>query len=623
MADGDVQDGLESDTSDIDEDGRDRSRWTRQYPPILSLFGALLIAVAVLPSSLNVPQTPPTQTLEFAPVPPEDQEDPPPPQGNFDDLGLGSTQSLSGDGAAGGDEGGTTTIPLGAPPPPSKSENPSNTRCVGNPPRQTENPLSPPCVAFFEGDNFGTTYQGVTGDEIRILIYVDGNIAETGGAGGREPRPTLEYFDLFEPPDEDGEHSMIRAFRVWQQYFNDRFQLYGRRAHFYMYFTGFDHEPKNRRADAADNFLKIEPFAVLSHDVNDNEDVYLEAMAAKGVLNFGSFSGRTKEFFEEYAKLIWGYSPSIEQQVASYLDYVCKKVIPEPAVLSGNLGQNGEPRKIGVIHTSDPNYAGLLLVAREVKKGIEECGGEIAATGTYDHCCYFQDNSATPQYAQTQMAEFQQKGISTILYLGGIEGYYGEAAQNLGYAPEWVVLGLGNLDGNNPVRLAGYSSVFDGRAVVVTPETHQPALNQQVCYQAFRTVDTSYPDADLGFHCQTYTNLFQLFVGIQVAGPRLGPTSIDKGFHAIPAVRSEDPRIPACFYLPGDYTCVKDAQAKIWDAGGQAPGDSRPGCWRSIEGGKRYLANDWPTGNIDAQITGEEPCDGHSETALLHTSPTR
>src|SRR5256885_2877325 len=52
--------------------------------------------------------------------------------------------------------------------------------------------------------------------------------------------------------------------------------------------------------------------------------------------------------------------------------------------------------------------------------------------------------------------------------------------------------------------------------------------------------------------------LRQLFVGIQVAGPQLKPPKVDEGFHSIPAVASTDPTVPACYYDPGDYTCIKD-----------------------------------------------------------------
>jgi hypothetical protein len=162
------------------------------------------------------------------------------------------------------------------------------------------------------------------------------------------------------------------------------------------------------------------------------------------------------------------------------------------------------------------------------------------------------------------------------------------------------------------------SPSFDGRAIVVTPQTFQPANEQQRCWQSYKEADPDLPDTDLGYICEYYRNLFQVFTGIQVAGPRLGPTSIDKGFHAIPAVESTDVQTPACFYLPGDYTCVKDAIAEIWRAGQTPPGAQQPGCWAAIENAKRYLPGRWPEGNVDAQITGAEPCNAYSSSVRVN-----
>ena len=178
-----------------------------------------------------------------------------------------------------------------------------------------------------------------------------------------------------------------------------------------------------------------------------------------------------------------------------------------------------------------------------------------------------------------------------------------------------------------PIRYASLTGAFDHHAITVSPAVYEPALEQQRCAQAFREVDPSFPGQDLGFVCgPDYANLFQLFTGIQVAGPRLGPTSVDKGFHAIPQHPSGYSTLPACFYNPGDYTCVKDAQAEWWDASGQAPGDNRPGCWKSIgvnptnpdAKSNRSLPDKWPGGNIDAQMTANDPCNGHSAVSVLN-----
>src|SRR5439155_27088732 len=133
--------------------------------PLVSLLLVLVLALAVLPSALSLPQSNPSTTLEYAPVPPDDSSNPPPNDGNLSSLGLATSGSLGvgEDGGALGVGGGAGASGAG--------KNPSTKRCVGRPPRQTEDPMSPPCVAYFNGDNFGATYSGVTASEIRMLFY--------------------------------------------------------------------------------------------------------------------------------------------------------------------------------------------------------------------------------------------------------------------------------------------------------------------------------------------------------------------------------------------------------------------------------------------------------------------
>src|SRR5918992_4371665 len=82
-----------------------KGEWARKYPPLVSILVALLLAIAVLPSALNLPQTNPTQTLEYAPVPPED-DDVPPPAGNLSSLGLGTSSGVTEDALGGTGECG-------------------------------------------------------------------------------------------------------------------------------------------------------------------------------------------------------------------------------------------------------------------------------------------------------------------------------------------------------------------------------------------------------------------------------------------------------------------------------------------------------------------------------------
>lgn len=195
----------------------------------------MLGMLALLPSALNLPQENPAETLEYAPVPPE-SDDATPPLGNLSSLGLGRSagvgtsspdSELSQVGGGGGEAGSGRAI-----------KSASTKRCVGSPPRQTEDPLSPPCVASFEGDNGGSTYQGVSGDDVRILLDLNGGYNDVGSRGVIT-RPIGKCFDVQKPsgysPQNEPYHFQVA--RLWQRYFNDRYQMYGRSAHFFLCFS--------------------------------------------------------------------------------------------------------------------------------------------------------------------------------------------------------------------------------------------------------------------------------------------------------------------------------------------------------------------------------------------------
>jgi hypothetical protein len=600
--------------------------WVGRYPPLLSVVIALLLALVVLPSSLNLPQANPATTLELAPVPPTDDDPPTPPQGNFDSLSLAGSSGLESDGALGGTgEGGGPKEELEDLPPPPVSDpsgakkTPQTKRCVGNPPRQTEDRLSPPCSASFEGDNFGATYQGVTGEEVRLLFYSDGGINDTRSSRGSEISPRNKLVDLAQPPADD-EHLVARILRAYQTYFNDRFQLYGRTAHFYVYFGTSSATVETRRADAAEAFALVKPFATVSYAQFDGgSDAYLESMAKRGVLNFGTFAARDESFFSKYPKLIWGYLPSLQQQARQYTTYLCTKVVNKPVVDSGNPGENSGRRKLGLVYTTDPGYAALRAFKDEVVKQVEACGGKFELIRTYPKAGYAIDNGTLPDYAIQNMQAMSEANITTIIWPGGVETKQTPAAEQINYFPEWIVAG------DTQIEAAGYATfqsqtVWD-HAWVVSNVVKTPGYADRPCYQAYREADPEANPTDIETACEYYIDIFQLFTGMQVAGPRLGPTSVDKGLHAIPPIESNDPTIPACYYDTGDYTCVKDSLAETWDPDGRATATSSPGCYRMVENGLRHVAGKWPAGNINDGFTGTEECNRYSQSQQLQLGP--
>lgn len=588
--------------------------WSRRYPPLAVVIAALILAVFALPSALNLPQANPAQTLEYAPVPGDSNNAP--PGGNIAGLGLGQ----GGTGTGNNGTGGNANLPGSPTQPPALNgagNSPSSKQCVGNPPRQTEDPSSPPCVAFFTGDNGGATYQGVSPTEIRVIVYVEGGGTQLATSRGSETYPPPGSCDDLAAA-KNSDFVWTRMVRLYSVYFNHRYQTYNRSIHFYVcYSSGVRPQtPTDRRTDAASQFANIHPFAALDQTANGNAAAYSEAMTQHGVLVFqGAQTERNPccsdaAYFSRHPGLQWSVAASTEEYAPQFIDYVCKRIVNRVATFSGNVGDNGNPRKLGLIIEDRPGYPELKHYVDLVQSGIQRCGGKFEFTGTED------GNQQTPDHEAATVASFKQKGVSTIIWPGGPSQnsgddsglYTGNAAAALSYYPEVVIGGSGASD----ITFEGtlQNKAFWANVLISTEYPRADVLGEMPCFNTARESDPSAPSIDLeNYGCPVYDGIRLIATGIQVAGPKLTPQTADQGFHAIPAVSSKDPHIPACFFSPGGYTCAKDSTAMYWDPKGQDPGStSSKGCYRILEGGRRLLAGQWPAEDAMSHRSGSDPC---------------
>ncbi|MHB8509100.1 MAG: hypothetical protein ACYDGR_10710 [Candidatus Dormibacteria bacterium] len=590
--------------------------WGRKYPPLLVMAAALVLTMFALPSALNLPQANPSQTLEYAPVPGDRGNAP--PGGALSSLGLGTSSTAGDSGGAGSGAGaGLASSPVALPLLSGAGGNPSTKQCVGNPPRQTEDPLSPPCVAFFNGDNGGSTYPGVTRSEVRILFYFDGgNTYSDTSQHPQEKEPVATYFDLGEPP-QSGEFAWDRALRVLQAHFNDRYQTYGRRVHFYTYYSsqGGANPTDNQSAEAAANYARIHPFAVFNYYLSGSP-TWSDQMSQRGVLNFGGTSLRTSAYYQRYPRLSWGFAPSVDQESKLFASYICSGLMPHTVSYSGN-GDLGQPRKYGLLYTTDQSHPELQYFSELLTKEVADCGLQFAVRHAIPEAGFTQDN-ANASSATSNMADFKAQNVTTVIWPGGYDTQNPAAAARLRYYPEWLLAGDGRTDGNQ-------NGAFEDpqewqHAWVMTPTLPRVNGFEPSCRDAVQTTAPGFGDTT--YACRAWDDVRQLFTGLQVAGPRLSPATMDQGFHAIPARESTDPDVPACFYETGDYTCVKDAIAEWWDGTAPPPvATDPPGCWRIAGAGRRHVAGGWPGEDVNSARGSSDTCNSLRGGVYYNLSP--
>lgn len=580
--------------------------WTRRYPPItVALLAGVLIALMVLPSALNIPQTNPTTIAEYAPVPPEDDA-PPDTTGNVSALGLGSSSSLQ----------RALPTPVGDLTSPAQGERRQNQRCVGKPARQTEDPMSPPCVPFFDGNNGGATWTGVTKDEIRIVL-------PTLNGGGARCTPKLcssatpqgTLCDLDKPPNTDPncrgnqdteDHWEVQATRPVLRHFNLRYQTYDRRVHLWIYWGGGGGSAAQRAA-AADVYDKIKPFAVIPI-----QGFFSQAMAARRVMSFGG-SGIGFELasaFTRHSPYLWGFNPDIEHRVEGYAGYVCSKVAGRPVTHTDGLHIDGSPmkntpRRYAFMYTSEAN-PNLQAFKDQVRPKLKECGIEPATEVEFPVAGAVASPRTDGSYAITNVAKMQDERVTTVLWFGGLETYTGQRADERRFYPEIVIASDGHLDGLLGADFQNqnwFRHAWGPTPLLFTGNL----LEEHPAYQACREGDPNASHEVCELAAGNFRSLFMAFKAIQASGPRLTPASVDRGLHSIPRIASTHPMLAACFFDPGDYTCVKDSVEQWWDPDALSPYWQGTGCFRMSNGGTRYLPGGWPERVYAFQNT-QDPC---------------
>lgn len=586
----------------------------QRYPPLLALVAGVVLAIVVLPSALNLPQSNPTQTAEYAPVPGQNGSS---ANGNAASLGLAGSSDLTDSVAT------PTATPGSGDLSPNRvngtptSHRPTGKSCVfvNGALHQSEDPLSPPCVAYFNGDNGGATAPGVTGTEVRVIAYFD------GGQATQSSTICNQFWDLALPPAGD-EASVnvfsetVKSIRAYQAYFNNRYQTYGRTVHFWAQIGSCDYSAQSRRADAAEA-VQRHPFAVV--DVAGVEsggaalDAYDDAIAAAHILVFaGYFGDRQASFYSQFPGFIWGYEPTLEHDADLLVAYLCTEALPNPAHFSGNALDNGKPRTFGLLYQDETGFDAQRILGERVKAGFEQtCNGHWTAlhtyTGTLDGSAT--SNTGDPNQAAQNWADFKTKSVTTVIWLGGWNTADPAAASAIQYRPELIVLGYGYID--NTATAKNFDQSVMSHAFVVADRVFNPPTQDEPCSQAMKEATPQASSQDVYQGCAfTFLFLRQLFTAVEVAGPRLSAATIDEGMHAIPAIVSTDPTVPACFYPSNGYTCVQDAEAMWWDPSGVDPTyqNNYQGCWRAVERGHRHLVGQWPSGNVDSLKQPNDPC---------------
>ncbi len=434
-------------------------------------------------------------------------------------------------------------------------------------------PYSPPCVAWGGGNNGGATSKGVTPDTILVSYRVlnekgfQQTLAELAGASLSDTPETIQ--------------NTITAFA---DYFNQRFQFYGRKMKiaFYPGQGSNTNELLGKGRDKAEaDAVKVAEEIGSFADLSGTSEPYADALADRHVVAFGT-PYLSRQWHEERAPYAWSLATDGTRVSELAAEYANKRLYGKPAAYAGG-DLKGKPRKFATIAPENSWYQESVNNARRIQ---QEAGNDPGLNVKYQL-----DLSTMSSQANNIIPKLKNEGVTTIVcgcdpvlpvFLSGV-------ANREQYYPEFIIAGTALTDADIVGQL--WEPAFAAHAFGISSLTEFVPPTQTIAYEAFKTVR---PDQEPAFSVDLiYYQMYMLAIGIQGAGPNLTPQSLSDGLFNYPA-RSGP--VGLWKFGPGDRTAANDVREIHFDVNAISPYNGKKGAYLGTSDA-RWQSGQIPPGN--------------------------
>ena len=436
---------------------------------------------------------------------------------------------------------------------------------------------APPCVRPFEdgADNGGATARGVTADAIEVTVLVppvDKDRSSTNGgirdyATGQNGLSKDAVLD---------ENAILAQF--WE--------TWGRTVEFdFIEASGTDEAAQ--RADAI-TVIATKPFAVM--------DVAQYAQGGGGEVFQRQVQNARIELMtppQTQAELYSSY-------VLNTAEFAGKNLVKRKTEYAGDA-LNGEPRVFGVVSEGGQNGLDISVFDEEFAKYGGKTAVQLEYEAPIDPTRSVQD-AAFQEQAPTIVGRLKDAGVTTVINLstgsfGGMTKALTTQATAQDWFPEWVQSGIGYQDLDFFARQNDQQQWAHAFGPVwFVPYVEGDAKDAIVNFFQW------YWGTDRGTHSPgVLSQLLRLYNGVQLAGPKLTPTSFDKaleGFEPLGGAYSDMITNLETGYPPSDVIAPRGSAIGWWNAELEGPsnqiGVPGKGKYMYLDGGKRYITGKFP-----------------------------
>ena len=466
--------------------------------------------------------------------------------------------------------------------------------------RQFDSAYAAPCRPKGTDSNGGATHRGVTGDSVKIVLrrYADSPdnlfVAQYMAQAGIAPESVT---------------APVR--RIFAEYFNKTYELFGRRVVFEDYTSnghfleeGGGGGREVACADATAIAEERKAFGVLpavsgvGPGGNGSAGFSECAVERRLFLPVGGLI-LPETWYRRAHPYVWGIQPDCERLARQYAEYAGKRLARRPARFARDPLYTSAPRVFGLMGPELAFKPCMDLLAAELEGRYEV---KIASRFNYGAGAE-RDPSVLARQAAQAVVQFKAAGVTTLLNF--VDAFttanLTSHARSQGWGPEWVIHGVGFVDNDGFARLYdqdrvnghlfGLSYIGASRRYL-GPESEPARLYKTLTGQPL-------PEGTDG----DYYALVHLFNLLQAAGPTLTPDAIGAGAGSLPAGGGPRFDLGGWSFRTGpdgsstlDHTAIDDAREVYWDGDATGP-DGKKGTYVPTHAGRRFTNGQWPTGD--------------------------
>jgi hypothetical protein len=434
------------------------------------------------------------------------------------------------------------------------------------------------CYAPFKGSNGGATYQGVTANSIKVVLYLP------------EANDPILSFIEGAIADTDTNQQTIETVQGYAKFLQAYYETYGRKIDLIPFTaTGSALDDVAARADATTIVQTIKPFAVIGGPVLTA--AFGQEIVANKIFCIDCIPSQPDSYYAQHSPYVIGLDMNADEAQIQLADYIGAQLKGRPAAYAGDAAMHHQPRKFGLVYISTGRDSEIQ--ADHFVQSLAKFGVKLAARLAY--------TSPVTIDAVGLIAKLKAAGVTSVIFSGDpvAPGSLTRAATNQNYYPEWIVSG---------------SVLTDTAIFARTYDQKQWAHAFGISFLAART-DPSVSGSIYLYHwfygkkpaaatgaATTTPDITLLFVGLQGTGPDVTPANFLAALFAAPkpAEALTEPMITYGkhgIWPQTDYLGIDDATEIWWNPNASGPDELNHlgrGLYEYVQGGKRYLPGQWP-----------------------------